>query len=573
MNFLWRILQPPRFEGNPEKTHQALVLHLISLVMIFVPLFLIWLNLRDGGAAERSVNVVHVGVILLQIPIQWLLRRGYVRPLVIFLLVVSWVALTWIASRMEGVSDAAVLGYFLILLMAGYLLGWRAVTLLTTWTLLAVWLLAIFEAAGWLHPVNREPIRVAIVLTILLIIASLEIYFVIHTLRRLLNEARTELQERQRMERVLREEREKLRLALSASKMETWEWNIETGTISWSEGIEALFGLKQGEFDGRYETYLSLLHPDDLPHIQYAIQQALSVENYDYVIEHRIRPPDGAIRWLEGRGKVYRNKDGKPVRMLGTVVDVTSRKQAEAERERLIQELAAKNRELEQFTYTVSHDLKAPLITLKGFLGFLNEDARAGDIERLQKDILRINEAVDKMHRLLTELLELSRIGRLMNPPVPVPFRDLVNEAAELLQGRLQSTCAALNIIEPLPIVYGDRRRLLEVVQNLIDNAAKFSAGQPQPIIEIGWQGYENDMPILFIRDNGIGIPPEHHERIFGLFNKLDPTTEGTGVGLTLVKRIVEFHGGRIWVESEAGKGATFYFTLPAARSAQSSNN
>jgi PAS domain S-box-containing protein len=567
MKFFQRILAPPRFDDDPEKTRQAFLLHATSLLMIFVPLAMIFLNLKNPGVVENTVNYALAGVVVLQIPVQWFMRKGYVRPLIFIVLLAGWSVLTWIASRMGGAGDVVVLGYFILLLGAGYALGWRTVTLLTTWTLLAVWTLAIFESLGLLHPINRDPIRTAIVLTIFFIVASFEIYFMINELRRSLDNARTELQERQRVENVLREEREKLRLALSASKMETWEWNIETGAVLWSEGIEALFGLKKGEFDGRYETYLSMIHPDDLAEVQHEIQQALSIENYDYVVVHRIRLPDGSVRWLEGRGKVYRKEDGKPHRMIGTVVDVTSRKNAEAERERLIQELAAKNRELEQFTYTVSHDLKAPIITLKGFLGYLNEDARAGDIARLEKDIQRINEAADKMHRLLTELLELSRIGRLMNPPQSVPFRDLVEEAAELLQGRLQSVNATLKIADPLPTVYGDRRRLLEVVQNLMDNAAKFSAVHPQPLIEIGYEGCEKDMHVFYVRDNGIGIPPEYHEHIFGLFNKLDPTTEGTGVGLTLVKRIIEFHGGRIWVESEAGKGATFYFTLPAASS------
>jgi signal transduction histidine kinase len=251
--------------------------------------------------------------------------------------------------------------------------------------------------------------------------------------------------------------------------------------------------------------------------------------------------------------------------MAGTTVDITDRKDAEAERERLIRELSEKNTELEQFTYTVSHDLKAPLITIKGFLGFLGEDVYSGNQERVDRDVSRITEAVDKMHRLLGELLELSRIGRMMNAPEPIPFRELVDDALTLLEGRLQSVPVKLFISDELPIVYGDRQRLLEVTQNLIDNAIKFSAGQQTAMIEIGTHGSENDKVVLFVRDNGIGISSEHYERIFGLFHKLDPRADGTGVGLSLVKRIVEFHGGRIWVESEIGNGTTFYFALPLA--------
>jgi PAS domain S-box-containing protein len=346
--------------------------------------------------------------------------------------------------------------------------------------------------------------------------------------------------------------------------METWSWNVETGAVSWSAGIEAMFGMGEGCFDGKYETYLSLIHPDDLPVLREEIDRALSDVMYNYVVEHRLVHSNGNIHWLEGRGKVYRNADGKPIRMAGTVVDITERKQGEAERERLILELAAKNTELEQFTYTVSHDLKAPIITIKGFLGYLEEDAFGGRQERMRKDITRINEAVDKMHLLLNELLELSRIGRMMNAPETVEFRSLVDEVLELLQGRLQGKSTRVVVAENFPTVHGDRSRLLEVLQNLVDNAAKFMGSQSAPLIEIGCNGYDEGMPVFFVRDNGIGIASEHHERVFGLFNKLDPLAEGTGIGLALVKRIIEFHGGRVWVQSEVGQGTTFYFTLPA---------
>jgi len=116
-----------------------------------------------------------------------------------------------------------------------------------------------------------------------------------------------------------------------------------------------------------------------------------------------------------------------------------------------------------------------------------------------------------------------------------------------------------------MPRVMGDKHRLVEVIQNLLDNAAKYMGSQPDPHVEIGQAGEEDSNPIFYVKDNGIGIASEHHERIFGLFNKLDARSEGTGIGLALVKRIIEFHGGRIWVQSEAGKGAMFYFTLPKA--------
>ncbi len=231
-------------------------------------------------------------------------------------------------------------------------------------------------------------------------------------------------------------------------------------------------------------------------------------------------------------------------------------------RKNLITELESKNAELERFTYTVSHDLKSPLFTIRGFLGYLEQDALAADHNRLTGDIQRITDATDKMHRLLNELLELSRIGRIKNESTFVPFEKIIREAAELVQGQIMERGVVVHIEPDLPIVYGDYPRLVEVLQNLLDNAAKFLGNQKEPRIEIGQQGEEENMPIFYVRDNGVGIAPEHFERVFGLFNKLDPKTDGTGIGLALVKRIIEVHGGRIWVESEVGKGTTFFFTL-----------
>ncbi len=149
-----------------------------------------------------------------------------------------------------------------------------------------------------------------------------------------------------------------------------------------------------------------------------------------------------------------------------------------------------------------------------------------------------------------------------MNPSQNVNFGEIVREAVELVHGQIQSRGIHISIQEKLPIVYGDRRRLVEVLQNLIDNAAKFMGDQSAPHIEIGLSGYELGLPVFYVRDNGIGIDPAHHDRIFGLFNKLDTASEGTGIGLALVKRIIEIHGGRIWVQSEVNSGATFFFTL-----------
>ena len=236
-----------------------------------------------------------------------------------------------------------------------------------------------------------------------------------------------------------------------------------------------------------------------------------------------------------------------------------------AERQRLIEELEAKNTELERFTYTASHDLKSPLVTIKGFLGLLERDASAGDAARMKHDIERIRLAADNMHELLEDLLELSRVGRQVHPPETVSLGEVAREAIDAVAGQIDERGVEVVISPDLPEVRGDRVRLMQLMQNLIGNAVKFLDREPAPRVEVGVRR-EGEETVFFVRDNGIGIEPRYQEQIFGLFDRLDQQREGTGIGLTLVKRIVELHGGRIWVESEGqGLGSTFCFTLPEA--------
>ncbi|HEY3296575.1 MAG TPA: ATP-binding protein [bacterium] len=251
------------------------------------------------------------------------------------------------------------------------------------------------------------------------------------------------------------------------------------------------------------------------------------------------------------------------------VRDISDRKHAEAEREALIRDLKCKNEELERFSYTVSHDLKSPLITIKGFLKWIDRDAAAGNRERLQQNLERIGDAVDKMEHFMNSLLEWSRNGHQPLKHDPVPLEDLAREATGLVNGRIAQRGVAVQIAPGLPVVYGDRSRLLEVILNLLDNAIKFMGNQPRPRVEIGIR-HAGTEPVLYVKDNGIGIAPPDQTRILALFEKLDPQAEGSGVGLALVKRIVEQHGGSLWIESDGpGKGSTFCFRLSGVAAGQ----
>lgn len=283
--------------------------------------------------------------------------------------------------------------------------------------------------------------------------------------------------------------------------------------------------------------------------------------------EHEVLHPDGSIGWQRWVNRLLLDEQGQPVEYQALGMDITARKRAELEREQLIAELEARNAELEQFTYTVSHDLKSPLITIKGFASYIERDLATGKLERIPSDLQRIISAADRMYQLLEDLLHLSRAGRQLNPPEQIGLGLLISEAAAAVSGRLAERNVYLHLPPNLPEIYGDRTRLREVFQNLIDNAAKFMGNQPNPQIWIEARAADDPHFVLVsVRDNGIGIDPRHIQRIFGLFERLDQRVEGTGIGLTLVRRIVEAHGGKIWAESAGlGSGSTFYLTLPTA--------
>ncbi len=242
------------------------------------------------------------------------------------------------------------------------------------------------------------------------------------------------------------------------------------------------------------------------------------------------------------------------------------RRRAEEQRERLIPELEARNTELERFTYTVSHDLKSPLVTITGFLGILERDLADDDPEGVSRDVDQIRTAAGRMQQLLDELLDLSRAGRLVNPPTAVDLGEVVEDAVALLEGQAADRGVTITIDRDMPVVYGDRVRLLQVFQNLVQNGIKFMGNQNDPRVDIGARQQDQEW-VISVRDNGAGINPAYHEKIFGLFDQLEPDQEGTGIGLALVHRIVEVHGGRVWVESDGeGNGSLFCFTLPLGR-------
>ncbi len=363
-------------------------------------------------------------------------------------------------------------------------------------------------------------------------------------------------------EASLRTSEERYALAAQATRDVIWDRDFEINRVLWSPGLLTTFGHPVPSANVSSAWWEEKVHPEDRDRAVAAFEvRAMPMESR-VGAEYRFRRADGSYAHVADRAIVLRDEHGRPLRMIGAITDITARREAEAERERLIADLEAKNTELERFTYTVSHDLKSPLVTIGAYAGLLEKHVRDGDMERFTGDVARIQRAGERMRRLLDELLELSRIGRVVSPPEDVSLRDLAHEAAALVKGRLSERSVDIRIAEELPMVRGDRVRLLEVMLNLIDNAAKFVSAGQDPRIEVGVSAGQ-PAPSFLVRDNGIGIDPQHQERVFGLFDKLDSGSEGTGVGLALVRRIVEAHGGRVWIESAGrGQGTTFHVSL-----------
>ena len=343
------------------------------------------------------------------------------------------------------------------------------------------------------------------------------------------------------------------------------------------------------------DDYLAFVHDDDRQRLIDGYLDNLETEE-DLVIEYRLRRSDGDYRWVRETSTIGMDSARGGKQAIGVIQDITEHKLSEqlllrakdsleaevaartqklsetvdrlnreiGEREAVSSELEARNAELERFTYTVSHDLKSPLVTLKGFLGLLEKDLEANDRMRITQDIEKLKSATDTMGMLLNDLLELSRVGRVIGETVDCSLTGLARSAVEMVRADIDDNGIEV-VVEQMPEIHADESRLVEVFVNLIENAIKFRGQQSAPSIRITAEPLDG-MICCSVSDNGIGIAEQFHGQVFGLFERLDAQVGGTGIGLALVKRIVEIHGGRIWVESDgAGRGCTMRFTMPPA--------
>ncbi len=379
---------------------------------------------------------------------------------------------------------------------------------------------------------------------------------------------------------AISEKEERLRLALLSARTGVWEWNLVTKKLTWDEFLFPMFGITKDQFRNQIEQFNEFVHPDDRQWVTDALTKCIG-DKSDFFAEFRIIRPDNQVRYILSRGRAFYSSDGTPLRMIGVAADITDRKQTEQalresedryrrlseELEERVQkrtaELATLNQELEAFTYSVSHDLRAPLRHINAYAQLIREDFGAEVPVGVQNHLKRIIDGARNMGRLIDDLLNLARVGKLELSRQKVPLRPIVDEVIASMKPETENRQIEWKIGD-LPLAECDPGLIKQVFVNLISNAVKYSRPREKAIIEIN-NTMVDGRPAIFIRDNGVGFDMKYATKLFGVFQRLhlNEQFEGTGVGLATVARIIQKHRGKIWAEAEEDKGATFYFSIP----------
>ena len=360
-------------------------------------------------------------------------------------------------------------------------------------------------------------------------------------------------------EDALRESEEKYSAFFKTSRDPVFITSKEGRGIDVNDAAVELFGYEDRDELLKVNVPDLYKNPEERRrHTQLIDQQGFTK---DFAVN--LRRKDGSIIKTIITSVIKKDGNGNVIGYHETIRDITERKRMEEERERIFKDLEVKNSEMERFVYTVSHDLRSPLITIQGYTELLRKDIERNETEQVETDLKYIANAATTMDLLLKDTLQLSRVGRVTNPPEDVPFGEIVKEALELIAEHIKSSGVDVSMAKDFPTVHVDRMRIREVLVNLIENSINYRGEQPSPKINMGYRVYGGEI-VFFVQDNGIGMDKSQHKKVFDLFYKVDKSSsKGTGAGLAIVKRIIEVQGGRIWIESEKGKGCTICFTLP----------
>jgi PAS domain S-box-containing protein len=372
-----------------------------------------------------------------------------------------------------------------------------------------------------------------------------------------------DITERERAEEELRKSEEQLKKAQEIAHLGSWQLDLVSNSLTWSDEVYRIFGLQPQEFGATYEAFLDAVHPDDRAAVDAAYSGSLREGKDTYEIEHRVvRKSSGEIRVVDEKCEHIRDASGRIILSIGMVHDITERKRAEEELRRNAEQLAAINKELESFSYSISHDLRAPLRTIKSFSGILLEEYSSKLDAEGEGFLKRIMGGTDKMSELIDDMLSLSKISRQEMNPHEIDLSAIVGAIINELRQSEPGRKVEVAIAEELK-AYGDSRLMNIALSNLIGNAWKYSSKAANARIDFGTIEKNGEM-LYYVRDNGAGFDMKHAEKLFAPFQRLHSDSEfsGTGIGLAIVDRVIKRHDGKIWAEAKEGQGATFFFTV-----------
>lgn len=374
-------------------------------------------------------------------------------------------------------------------------------------------------------------------------------------------------------EREIQQSNERFEKIAEATNDAVWDFDAHKNELFWGKGFSTQFGYDLQTIKPSFDLLISLIHPDDRQKILDKINRTLNdPKAVNWFEEYRFMMADGNYAFVIDRAVFIRDEFGRAKRVVGAMTDISYRKDYEDSLQQLNRQLAKQakdlelsNRELEQFAYIASHDLQEPLRMVTSFLTQLERRYNNVLDEKAHQYIHFAVDGAKRMRQIILDLLEFSRVGRHTGVPEWIDLNELVQELTTIQRDNIEAKGASIQV-DPLPSLYVHRLPITQVFQNLIGNGLKYAKTDVAPQISIKAEKQEDNW-LFVVQDNGIGIDKEYYDKIFVIFQRLHTRDQygGTGIGLSIVKKIIENFRGRIWVESELDQGSTFYFTLPHA--------